>query len=72
MVDTGENHTCVATIAGAVKCWGSNFDGELGTGSTERIIPQPRDVTGLGSGATMVAVGTHHTCALMDTGGVKC
>lgn len=63
-------HVCALTIAGGVKCWGTNGVGELGTGGTEQHVPT--DVFGLTSGISDIAVGVSHTCALTNVGGVKC
>lgn len=52
-------------------CWGRNDSGQLGDGSkTQRLTPV--SVSGLSSGATSVAVGQYHSCALTSGGGVKC
>jgi len=73
----GERHTCVlmdAAHGGAVKCWGDDYFGELGNGSTADATT-PVDVSGLASGVTALATGGWHTCALTDAahgGRVKC
>ena len=68
----GGYHSC-AIVAGGVKCWGRNSNGQLGNNSTDNS-PTPVDVSGLGAGTgvTAVAAGAYHTCALLDTGAMKC
>jgi hypothetical protein len=69
-IAAGYSHTCALASAGWVKCWGSNYVGELGDGSTtDRGIPV--DVSGLGSGVVSVTA-SRHTCALMNSGSVTC
>ncbi|MCL2823943.1 MAG: hypothetical protein FWD57_08130 [Polyangiaceae bacterium] len=70
-VAAGERHTCVLTVAGGVMCFGENSDGQLGDDSVEPKLV-PTQVVGLESGVTKVATGGYHTCALLNTGGVKC
>ena len=67
----GSSHTCGLTEAGAVKCWGKNFDGQIGDGGTTGRR-SPVNVVGLTSGAVSVGAGSNHTCAVTATGGVRC
>ncbi len=68
-VQSGGVHTCAITLAGGVKCWGSNFSGQLGDGSTtDRSTPVA--VTGLAGRIVQLATGTLHTCAAAVSGGV--
>ncbi len=54
-VALGAGFSCALTVAGTVKCWGSNDSGQLGDGTfRERVIPV--DVEGV-SAARMIAVG---------------
>jgi alpha-tubulin suppressor-like RCC1 family protein len=66
----GSQHTC-AIVAGGVQCWGFNWYGELGDGTTGLYRAVPAPVSGLGSGVTAISAGGSHTCALVG-GGVKC
>jgi alpha-tubulin suppressor-like RCC1 family protein len=65
--------SCALLTSGGVECWGNNFDGELGDGSTENSLI-PRSVEGIGT-ATAVAFNPilqGHVCALLASGTVQC
>jgi alpha-tubulin suppressor-like RCC1 family protein len=69
----GLGHTCALIETGSVQCWGSNVIGQLGDGQScgADYCATPVDVTGLAD-AVAVTADTLHTCALTQTGEVKC
>ena len=78
-IAAGESHTCALLDTGEVQCWGDNYVGQLGNGDSAevrkngqtRVYFTPVTVTGL-SGVTAITAGGSHTCALLDTGEVRC
>jgi alpha-tubulin suppressor-like RCC1 family protein len=71
-IAAGAYHTCAVISGGAVRCWGWNSDGQLGNNTTNATNTNPPvSVIGIASGATALAGGDAHTCALVS-GNVKC
>lgn len=63
------SHTC-AVVSGTARCWGKNFDGELGIGAVSEFEPSP--VAPLLQGdVSWVVAGGSHTCAIVN-GAVWC
>ncbi|MDH3755069.1 MAG: hypothetical protein OEU32_14460, partial [Acidimicrobiia bacterium] len=71
-------HTCAVLDDGAVRCWGTGTNGQLGYGNTENIgddeTPDTAGPVDLGPGrtATAIATGLEYSCALLDNGTVRC
>jgi alpha-tubulin suppressor-like RCC1 family protein len=65
----GYAQTC-ATASGGVKCWGQNYWGQLGNGTTTGSTT-PVIATGV-SAAAMVSSGTDNSCALLKDGTADC
>jgi len=71
-IATSQYHTCALISGGTMKCWGYNYKGELGDGSTT-VRTSPVSVTGL-TGVTAISTGDFQTCARLSTNfdGIKC
>lgn len=69
-VALGDFHSCALTLAGVLKCWGYNFDGQIGDGTTINRTT-PVDVVGLADVA-IIGAGSTHTCAAPSSAGLKC
>jgi len=84
-IAAGFDFACAVVGSGGVQCWGGNDDGQLGVGAfadasacgTTTCSPTPMTVKGVGgtaalSGATAVAAGEGHACAIVSGGAVVC
>jgi len=73
-ISSGDLHTCAILDDGSVSCWGYNWDGQLGDGTTTIRRTTPTQTLSLGANRTAVAIssGQYHTCALLDNGSVSC
>ena len=74
-VTAGALHTCVLLSGGRVRCWGFNGSGELGRGTTDEAgesLPATAGDVDIGGPVTQLSAGQHHTCALLDSGRVRC
>jgi alpha-tubulin suppressor-like RCC1 family protein len=80
-IAAGTHTTCAVLDNGAVKCWGTNFNGTLGIGGASDKRGDDRaemgdalPVINLGKNRTAKAIAsaTTHRCALLDNNRVKC
>jgi alpha-tubulin suppressor-like RCC1 family protein len=75
-ITAGERHTCAILVGGAVRCWGSGEFGKLGHGNTKSIgddeTPAAVGDVPVGAPVKQIAAGGRHTCALLDSGDVRC
>ena len=68
----GSYHSCAADASGSLWCWGRNDRGQLGNPAAGEGSNVPVRVEGISTGVLAIAIGTLHTCALLEGGGVMC
>jgi cysteine-rich repeat protein len=75
-VTAGGDHTCVLLDTGNVRCWGDNDFGQLGYGNILDIgdneTPNAVGTVNIGGSVVQIDAGFDHTCALLNTGKVRC
>ncbi|MSP25312.1 MAG: hypothetical protein EXR75_09145, partial [Myxococcales bacterium] len=79
-IGAGVDHTCALLNDDTVKCWGKNYDGQLGLGDMSHRGDGPNELgdalpavlLGTGKTAKAIAAGYYHTCALFSDDTVKC
>jgi len=77
---TGGSHSCALLKTGLIRCWGRNNFGQLGYGDKTGAMANLGDAEAIdvfgyvnaGSNAVKVVAGANHTCAILDTGNVRC
>jgi alpha-tubulin suppressor-like RCC1 family protein len=67
-VSVGVADTCTMDATGRIACFGSNLYGQLGTWAKDYPVVPVLGVTG----ATALAAGTNHACAIVAGGAVRC
>lgn len=73
------SHTCAILDNDALKCWGSNYTGELGLDDMNTkgnvagdMAALPTVNLGTGRTAKMISLGDESTCAILDNNTLKC
>lgn len=68
-ISCGGRDCCVVRAGGLVRCWGTNYNWELGVATVRQ--PTPTDVRGIDA-AVQVCTSGQTTCALTTSGRVQC
>eukprot|EP01083_Nonionella_stella_P163213 536457_1 len=81
-ISAGVDNTCVLSVSGKIKCFGHNWNGNLGIGTTIDRYPRGDESGEMGDALPTVDLGTftpvqidvgaNHACAREETGAVKC
>jgi alpha-tubulin suppressor-like RCC1 family protein len=72
-ISAGDGHTCAIVMDATLCCWGSNFLGALGNGTTvASSVPVRATVLGNAQVARVSAGGYGYTCAATTDGALWC
>ncbi len=76
-ITAGVDFTCALIGDGTARCWGDNYNGQLGNGSVAQFgVPSPTTVSGLTGAIAISASGPTgqgaHACALIGDGTARC
>ncbi len=79
-LSSGQDGVCAMLVGRTLRCWGGNWNGQLGLGDVEIRSDEPGEMgaalspVALGDGRTLVGIeaGGAHACALFDLGRVTC
>jgi alpha-tubulin suppressor-like RCC1 family protein len=71
-VALGEYHTCAIKQDGSLWCWGYNYYGQLGDGTSGVGTDKNTPFQIISSGVSSVALGSYHTCAIKQDGSLWC
>jgi alpha-tubulin suppressor-like RCC1 family protein len=74
-VTAGRYHACANLDDGSLRCWGQNFDGQLGQGNEDTWGNNPGESTlpvSTGGAVRSLSAGGFYTCVVMVTGVLRC
>jgi len=71
-VSAGSYHTCAVTTDRTVKCWGDNWNGQLGDGTNADRLTATAISLPDNSSAVTISSGSFHTCVGMNDGSMYC
>ena len=71
-ISNGNNHNCAILTDGSVNCWGRNNLGQLGDGTNSNRNAPVSVNLGTNTTALAISAGTDFTCAITNSGAVKC
>ncbi|MDF1520933.1 MAG: hypothetical protein RQ728_08965 [Brevefilum sp.] len=73
VIDGDFDHTCALMSDLSIKCWGWNYSGQLGDGTTnDSAIPVTVNFGSDTREVTAFSTGEYHTCALMNDNNIRC